>query len=156
MQLTIDTERDTFDIALKALLGAYGKGSEQSECSPATETPLSTANVQLGQMSGGWDERLLRRWALDLSSDAKEVVRFVAAQAPSVAYDDVAAHLSKVIGKSVDGKYLGGVMSSGGFALRNVAMKDQPIGRNHSRRRYEIDPRIASVLADELGPPQQV
>ncbi len=83
-------------------------------------------------------------------------MRYVAANAPEVSYDDVAAHLGNVkgLGGPVDGKTLGGAMSSGGHAANAIAgVKGQPIDRDHARRMYVINEQVAAVLAEALGDP---
>lgn len=52
----------------------------------------------------------------------------------------------------VDGKMLGGTMSSGGHALKRVSgVKARPIDRDWSRRAYVIDERVAKVLVEVLA-----
>jgi hypothetical protein len=98
----------------------------------------------------------LRKWASYLQDDAAEVVRYVAAHAPEISYDEVAEHLGKVkgLGGPVDDKVLGGAMSSGGHAANAISgVKGQPIDRDHARRMYVINKQVTQVLADALGAP---
>jgi hypothetical protein len=155
MKLTIDTEQDDFEDAVRAIFAAYGQPpvdvADHDEPAPPTNGSAL--------LPGGWTEKKLRQWAALLTVDAKEVVRYVAANAPEVSWDDVAAHLGAVKGEvgPVSGAVLGGAMSSGGHARKKIrgAPKDQPLDRDYNQRQYIIDARIAEILSDELGPPRQ-
>lgn len=158
MRITIDTDSDTYEGALKTIKAAYGLTGDSTPDLDDDEIDTSD-NGHTGDsvvILGGWNAKKLRKWARWLRDDAAEVVRYVAAHAPEVSYDEVAAHLGKVKGLSepVDGKVLGGAMSSGGHAANAISgVKGQPIDRDHARRVYVIDTRVASVLAEELGKP---
>lgn len=152
MHITIDTAIDDFETVLTTVNAAFGmtwEGDEEVEAQPNGKA----SNV----LAGGWTEKKLRKWAGYLRTDAQHVVRYVAAHAPEVPYDDVAEYLGKLKGTApVDGRALGGAMSSGGHALNWInGPKSQPFDRDHSRRLYVIDERVAAVLADELGSPQK-
>ena len=156
MKITIDTEQDEFDDALRAILAAYGQSPDDVAEHGDSVPPTDGSAV----LPGGWTEKKLRQWAALLTVDAKEVVRYIAANAPEVSWDDAAAHLGAVKGEGgpVSGAVLGGAMSSGGHARKKIrgAPKDQPIDRDHNQRMYIIDERIAAILSDELGQPRQV
>ena len=155
MKLTIDTEQDEFENAVRTVFAAYGH-SPDDVADQHDSTPNTNGSAVL---PGGWTERKLRQWATLLTDDAKEVVRYVAANAPEVSWDDVAAHLGAVKGEAgaVSGAVLGGAMSSGGHARKKLrgAPKDQPLDRDYNQRLYIIDARIAEILTDELGDPRQ-
>jgi hypothetical protein len=159
VRITIDTDSDTYEGALKTLNAAYGVANASTSDLEGDDEVDGSSNGRAGDsvvILGGWNAKKLRKWARWLRDDAAEVVRYLAAHAPEVSYDEVAAHLGAVKGLSepVDGKVLGGAMSSGGHAANAIpGVKGQPIDRDHARRVYVIDPRVASVLAEELGRP---
>jgi hypothetical protein len=157
MQLTIDTERDTLETAITAVYAAFGAPRPTYITQPDTDQINVAANGS-SVLPGNWTDKRLRKWAQNITENAAEVVRYVAANAPEVSFDDTAEHLGRYLQMDgpVDGKVLGGAMSSGGHALKQVgqAVKAQPFDRDGGRRMYIIDPRIAEILADELGAPQ--
>lgn len=161
MQITIDTATDEFEDAVRALYSAYGQSYDDEnleevdwEEEPPAEAP---ANAQV--LPGGWTYKRLKRWTDYLQPGASEIVRYVAANAPEIDFDDVAIHYAKYLGVKgpVSGRVVGGAMSSGGHALRQVGkgVKSQPIDRDWARRRYVIDERIAGILSELLGPPHK-
>lgn len=152
MQFTIDTDRDDFRRARALLYAAYGKELEADNSGGKSNGNGSHV------LPGGWTEKKLRKWAQYLQPDAQVVVAYVAGNAPEVDYDDVAQYLAEFKGLDVpvDGKALGGAMSSGGHALNHISgVKSQPIDRDHNNRRYIIDERVADILIDELGDPDE-
>lgn len=157
MQISIDTDKDEFDSALAAVYAAFGKEMTEWEEWDPSASPASSVKNGSDVLPGGWTSKKLRKWANYLRPDAQEVVRYVATNAPEVGYDDVAEHLGAWKGEDdpVDGKFLGGVMSSGGHALNRIPgkPKGQPIDRDHGKRMYVIDMRIAEILTDVLGKP---
>jgi len=162
MQLTIDTEIDSYESAIQTLQAAFGVVAGDDEEFESDDTGAGQPNGAPTNRStvivGGWNAKKLRKWASYLKDDAKEVVRYVAAHAPEVSYDEVAEHLGafKGLGASVDGKTLGGTMSSGGHAANAIAgVKGQPIDRDHARRMYVINEQVAGVLAEALGDPAE-
>ncbi|MDO3687370.1 hypothetical protein [Micromonospora sp. C28ISP2-4] len=160
MRVTVDTDTDSFEQAVATVYAAYGKEFEwkggEATTAPTQKVPHGSGSSIL---PGGWTEKKLRKWASYLQEDAQHVVRYVAAHGPEVSYDDVQDFLGKLRGLTgpVDGKVLGGAMSSGGHALKYIpGVNSQPIDRDHARRLYVIDTRFATVLADELGVPEEV
>lgn len=157
MQIIIDTDKDEFESAVGAVYAAFGEEMFEWDEGDASASPAPTIKNGSDVLPGGWTEKKLRKWANYLRPDAQEVVRYVAANAPEVDYDDVAEHLGEWKGEDgpIDGKFLGGVMSSGGHALNRIPGKPngQPIDRDHGKRMYVIDERSAKILADVLGEP---
>lgn len=158
MRITIDTDIDQYDDSIRAVVAAYGFEMDDEDDDGSPPAGNGTANGS-AVLPGGWNDKKLRRWAKYLTDDAAEVVRYVAAHAPEVRYDEVARHLGAVKGLPgpVSGKVLGGAMSSGGHARNKLrgAPKTQPIDRDHAQRSYVINERIAEILADELGEPAE-
>lgn len=153
MKISIDTQTDDFASAVGAVHSAYGY-----ESSDGDKAPNGKVNGNGSAMyPGGWTDKKLRKWAGLLRPDAQEVVRYVAAHAPEVGWDAAAEHLGHWRGEGgpVDGKFLGGAMSSGGHALNRIPgkPKGQPIDRDYTRRMYVIDIGIAAILANALGEP---
>lgn len=164
MKITIDTTVDDFDAVISAVHIAYGYASPHS-ADPADleESDREGAGITDNcstLLPGGWTEPKLRRWSQLLTEDAREIVRFVAAQAPEVDWDAVADHVGKFKGLDgpAEGKLIGGAMSSGGHARKKIrgAPKSQPFDRDYGQRVYVIDSKIAKILADELGAPAAV
>jgi len=158
VKITIDTDVDSYQNAVQTLNAAYAVGDDEDdqEREPGAPKPAGSAKNGSTVIVGGWNAKKLRKWASYLKDDAAEVVRYVAAHAPEVSFDDVAEHLgtAKGLGGPVDGKVLGGAMSSGGHAANVISgVKGQPIDRDHARRMYVINEQVAQVLADELGAP---
>ena len=157
MKVTIDTETDDFDSAVAAVYAAYGYTYEDAgEDASDPATPSNTQGSTV--LPGGWTEKKLRKWVSYLQPDAVEVVRYVATHGPEVGYDEVAKYLGALKGTGpVAGKALGGAMSSAGHAVKYIAgVKSQPIDRDHTRRLYVIDAKIAAILTDELGQPKDI
>src|SRR5947207_13525316 len=156
MKVTIDTETDDFDSAVAAVHAAYGYAYEDTDEDESGPVPPSTQGSTV--LPGGWTAKKLRNWVSYLQPDAVEVVRYVAAHGPEVGYDEVAKYLGALKGTGpVAGKALGGAMSSAGHALKYIAgVKSQPIDRDHTRRLYVIDAKIAAILASELGQPKNI
>lgn len=157
MRIAIDTEADEFDDAVRAVHAAYGYTYEDEESEDNEDGAAGNPSNGSAILPGGWTEKKLRKWAKFLTEDAQEVIRYIAANAPEVHWDDAAAHLGAAKGLSgpVSGAELGGTMSSGGHARKRLrgAPTSQPLDRDHSERIYVIDERVAAILADELGQP---
>lgn len=154
MIVSIDTDADEFEDAVRALYAAYGhKFGDRADTDIATSASSNSATI----LPGGWSEKKLRKWAGLLNEGAQEIVRYIATNAPEVSFDDAAKHFGKFKGLRgpAAGNVVGGVMSSGGHALNRLrgAPKDQPLDRNADRRVYLIDEQIAAILVDELGAP---
>lgn len=159
MRVSIDTELDEYDDAVRAVNAAYGykmDGDESDYGEGGGSSPTTSSNGST-VLPGGWTEKKLRKWAGLLTEDAQEIVSYIAANPPEVSWDDVAKHLGAVKGLSgpVAGNVVGGAMSSGGHARKKLrgAPKNQPLDRDYVQRVYAIDERIAAILADELGAP---
>jgi len=158
MKITIDTETDTFESSVEAVCGAYGQPKpwqwEDEDTKEVSDNPAMVKNGASNLLPGGWNEKKLRKWVSYLTANAQAVSLFVAQSAPEVSFEAVAAHLGDHMGltEPVDGKLLGGTMSSGGHALKHIAgVKSQPFDRDWSRGLYVIDARVAKILVDELS-----
>jgi hypothetical protein len=160
VKITLDTETDHYDDVVEVLNAAFGIEWEESE----PRTPVGTTDGgaavdgddESAVILGGWNAKKLRLWCSWLRDDAKEIVRYLAANPPGVHFDDVREHMGKYweLPGPASGQVVGGCMSSGGHAAAGIpGVKGQPIDRDYSRRRYVVDPRIAEILADSLGPP---
>ncbi len=158
MRITLDTETDDVRTAIRTVYQAFGIDPDEDADGESADASTPAANGS-AILPGGWTDKKLRKWAGFLTEDASEVVRYVAANAPEVPFDDVAQHLGQVKGMSgpVSGSVLGGAMSSGGHARKKVrgAPGTVPLDRDYGLRAYVMDERIAEILADELGEPEQ-
>jgi hypothetical protein len=154
VRISLDTTSDSFETALSAVYSAYGMSPVAHAAADGSKGKAKTNGDASDVLPGGWNAKKLKKWSSYLTENAQALTLFVAQNAPEVDYDDAAAHLGEVMGLAspVDGKLLGGTMSSGGHALKHVAgVNGQPIDRDHARRRYVIDERVAEALVKALS-----
>jgi hypothetical protein len=156
VRITIDTETDDFHAAVEAVYAAFGEEmdweweQEEDESETGRDAAARTASSVL---SGGWTEKKLAKWASYLKPNARALTLYIAQNAPEVDFDKAAAELGRIlkIGQPVEGKLLGGTMSSGGHALKHVAgVKTQPMDRDWGRRAYVMDEKVAETLVKVL------
>lgn len=145
MKLSIDTDVDTFDSALKAVHAAFGQAF------PATNS--ADGGDDDGYLPSHWTRPRLRKlveWLGD--SDAAAAVRYIAEHAPSVSLDDTYQHMSEHTGiDGFDGKHMGGRMSAVGFARNAIGGGVGPIyDTDYNSRKYRMDKKLAAALLEEL------
>jgi hypothetical protein len=149
MRVTFDTEVDRYDTVLAVVHAAYAAEAADSvpqpDAVPAPEEPPADE---------GWTRERLTEFAGALAPDAAEAVRYIAAHAPAVSQDVTIAHLAAHTGiDGFNGQQMGGRMASVGFTCRRMRMKVPPLHLDKRTREYRMDPDVAAVLGELLGPP---
>lgn len=148
MQISIDTELDTFDDVVKTVNAAYGQ---------VLTIPLGSVEVgadEDGGPAGNWTPPLLRRmveWLGD--SDAAVALRFIAENAPAVSLEDAFNYMSDHTGiENFNGKAMGGRMSAIGFARNSIGGGVGPLyDTDYTTRKYRMDESVAAALLQEMG-----
>jgi hypothetical protein len=153
MKLTFDTEVDTYESALTALRAAYGRlenAAGQAEATPGGEVPAADGDE--AYLPGRWSRRKLRKLAEWLDgSYAGIAVRYIAEHAPAVPIDQTIEHLASQVDAEIDGRQMGGIMSSVGFARNHIGGTTQPVYEtDYGSRKYRMSPDIAKVLLEEM------
>lgn len=157
MKISIDTDLDSFSVAVRAVHAAYGVPYEDwnlpgdEDLAAGFEEDDGDGDVDF--YPGRWTRKRIRQlaqWVHPL--DAGIALRFIAEHAPAVGLDDVFAHMGREL--DVDGftgKHMGGRMSAVGFARNHIGDKVGHIyDTDYGRRKYRMDKRIAQVLLEEL------
>jgi hypothetical protein len=145
MKITIDTDVDSFDSALKTIEAAYGHIHFKSGGAGASDED--------GVLPGKWNRPRLKKlveWLAD--SDAATAVRYIAEHAPAVDLDEVFEFMGEHTGvENFDGKAMGGRMSAVGFGLNHIG---GGVGRiydtDYNARKYRMDKGLAAAIIEEM------
>jgi hypothetical protein len=144
MKISIDTDVDTFDSALKAVHAAYG------QTLPATGSTGSATGSgdEDDYIPGHWTRpRLLKLVEWLCESDAAVAVRYIAEHAPAVSLDDT-FHTGI---EGFDVRAMGGRMSAVGFARNAIGADVDPIyDTDYNARKYLMDRKLAAALLAEM------
>lgn len=146
--ITFDTGRDTYETALAQLKAVYGIAQLDKQ---GSEEPGVEENSQ-----NFWDFETLQAWTQRLTDTAAEAVRYAAAHGSAVPMDKVIEHMRNYLGEeNFTGQQMGGRMASLGFASKAVGAAESPMQTDYWERVYRMDPDIASMLREIMGPPSE-
>lgn len=157
MKISIDTDVDTFDSAVRAVHAAFGvpyAGSrpidEVEEVDFEDEGDGSAAE---DYFPGKWNRKRIRKLVNYIQDDAAEALGYIAEHAPSVDIEEVFAHMAEYTGiPDFNGKHMGGRMSSVGFAMKRIpGITGDIVDTDYRYRKYRMDKGIAKVLIEELN-----
>jgi hypothetical protein len=153
MQISFDTEKDTFDSAVATLRAAFGISAPAPDSSEDTDADEPADDYY----PGGWTRKRLAKFAGWLAADAAEAVRYIAAHAPAVSIDEVIEYMGKHLNiENFSGQAMGGRMSTVGFSWKAVpGAKAAPLETDYKYRVYRMDDGIAAVLREIMGEPGQ-
>lgn len=153
MRISIDTDVDTFNSAIKAVHAAYRVDYDPTRPLDEVEEHPGEANVHDDEdddfLPGRWTpERLdtLVDWLAD--SDAAAALRYIAEHAPAVDLEEVFTFMGEHTGiEDFNGKHMGGRMSAVGFGIKSIGRGLGPVyDTDYARRKYRMDRRIAEAL----------
>jgi hypothetical protein len=140
VQLTIDTQRDTYEQAIAAVQAAYGFNPATVTSSwppaPAHEPqpgPETLSSEDLGQ---GWTERMLFDTVAALMSRARAVLRRLVEVGGSATYEDIQTHFADHPETPIEPKRIGGTLTSVRAVRRRIGPdnRTQLLERNESAR----------------------
>ena len=152
MKLSIDTDTDSYESALKAILAAYGRTFPEEA---ATE-PLHRDDADdedNGYLPGRWTPARIKKLVEWLGqSDAAVAVRYIAENAPAVSLDSTYQHMAEHTGiEGFDGRAMGGRMSAIGFARNHIGGGVQPIyDIDNNARKYRMNTKLAAAILDAM------
>lgn len=157
MKLSIDTDSDSFDDAVRAVHAAYGvpyggEGSSDGD-EDVDEGFVGGGGAGEDFYPGRWTRKRIRKLAQWVhGGNADDALRYIADNAPAVDLDEVFSHMAEVTGiDGFNGKHMGGRMSSVGFARNSIGGKVGPVyDTDYGHRKYRMDERLAEVLLEEL------
>ncbi|MFK4103248.1 hypothetical protein ACI2L1_24835 [Streptomyces sp. NPDC019531] len=152
MQLTIDTQTDTYEQAIAAVQAAYGLNPAAVASSwpdaPAAVPrpgPESLNGEDLGQ---GWTERMLFDTVAAVVPGARAVLRRLVEVGGTASYDDVQDHFAVHPETPIDPKRIGGTLTSIRAVRRRVGPDNRSnlLERDDRRRIYWIEPALLEGL----------
>jgi hypothetical protein len=152
VQLTIDTQRDTYEQAIAAVQAAYGLNPAAITSSwppaPAHEPrpgPETLSSEDLGQ---GWTERMLFDTVAALMPGARAVLRRLVELGGTATYDDIQTHFASHPETPIEPKKIGGTLTSVRAVRRRIGPdnRTQLLERNESARLYRIEPALMEGL----------
>ncbi|MGW3683360.1 hypothetical protein [Streptomyces prasinus] len=159
MQLTIDTETDTYEQAMAAVQAAYGLRPAVPgtwPAAPAAEPRPGPQDLADDDLGNGWTDRLLFSVIASLTPKARAVLRHITGRNGTAAYDDVQQHFASHPTHPIPLNQIGGTLTSLAAVQRRIGPTgtNQLLQRDEHTRRYRIDPvlveglRRAFTLAD--------
>ena len=157
MRISIDTDVDTFDSAIRAVHAAYGVPFDSSvpavqESKPEDVDDDEGPEEEDDFFPGKWNRKRIRKLAQWVTPDAAEALRYIAENAPAVDLDQVLVHMAEYTGiEGFNGQNMGGRMSSVGFAQNSIKAGVGDIyDTDYKHRKYRMDKGIAKVLLEEF------
>jgi hypothetical protein len=160
MKISLDTEADGFDSAIRAVHAAYGVPYTPSAAPVDDEDPEeidweteSEDEDSDDYLPGKWNRKRIRKLVNWVTEDAAEALRYIAENAPAVSIDDVIAHMAKYMEEpKFNGQAMGGRMASVGFAQKRIkGTTGKVVDTDYRHRKYRMDSGIAKVLLEELA-----
>jgi hypothetical protein len=152
VQLTIDTQTDTYEQAIAAVQAAYGLNPAAVASSwpdaPAAVPrpgPESLSDEDLGQ---GWTERMLFDTVAAVVPGARAVLRRLVEVGGTGSYEEVQDHFAVHPETPIDPKRVGGTLTSIRAVRRRVGPDNRSnlLERDDRRRIYWIEPALLEGL----------
>ncbi|MFJ9729316.1 hypothetical protein ACIRP3_41895 [Streptomyces sp. NPDC101209] len=139
VQLTIDTQQDTYEQAIAAVQAAYGFNpapttGDWSEA-PALEPRSGPHDLSDDDLWKDWTERMLFDTLAALMPGARTVLRHIVEVGGTATYDDVQAHFADHPDTPIPKNRIGGTLTS----IRAVRRR---IGPDNNTRLLELDDRV--------------
>ncbi|WP_185124540.1 hypothetical protein [Streptomyces sp. TLI_185] len=139
MQLTIDTQADTYEQAIAAVQAAYGLNpalvASSWPTAPALEPRPGPESLSSSDMWEGWTERLLFDTVVAVMPGARAVLRRLVEVGGTASYDDIREHFIHHPETPIAQGRIGGVLTS----IRAVRRR---IGPDNNTRVLQLDDRI--------------
>ncbi|MEU0413601.1 hypothetical protein ABZ307_38225 [Streptomyces griseorubiginosus] len=152
VQLTIDTQRDTYEQAIAAVQAAYGLNPAAVTSSwppaPAHEPRPGPETLSSADLGHGWTERMLFDTVAALMPGARAVLRRLVEVGGTATYDDIQTHFAGHPETPIEPKRIGGTLTSVRAVRRRIGPdnRTQLLERNESARLYRIDPALVEGL----------
>lgn len=155
VRISIDTDEDTFENALKAILAAYGESLPTSAVvsEPPRHDDDDEDDDEDGYLPGRWTRARVKKLVEWLGhSDAAVAVRYMAENAPAVSLDSTFEHMAERTGiEGFDGRAMGGRMSAVGFARNHIGGGVQPIyDVDYNARKYRMNTKLAAAILEAM------
>lgn len=155
MKISIDTDVDTFDSAIRAVHAAFGVSfdTKNPPTDDGEEVEIEEVAEDDDYFPGKWNRKRIRKLLSFIQDDAAEALYFIADHAPAVDIDDVFEHMAEHTGiENFNGKHMGGRMSSVGFAMKRIpGITADIVDTDYHYRKYRMDKGIAKVILEEMA-----
>jgi hypothetical protein len=158
LKISIDTDVDTYESAIRAVLAAFGVPFNQKSLPVDGGEELVFEDVEEeapadDYLPGKWNHKRIRKLLSYVQDDAAEALYFIAQHAPAVDIEDVFEHMAEYTGiEGFNGKHMGGRMSSVGFAQKRVpGITADIVDTDYRYRKYRMDKGIAKVILEEMS-----
>ncbi|MER5509379.1 hypothetical protein ABT052_29180 [Streptomyces sp. NPDC002766] len=152
MQLTINTQTDTYEQAIAAVQAAYGFNPAPTTGdwpkAPALEPRPGPEDLSDDDLWEGWSERMLFDTLAALMPGARTVLRHIADVGGSATYDDVQAHFAGHPETPIPRNRIGGTLTSVRAVRRRIGPdnNNRLLERDDRVRVYRIEPALIEGL----------
>lgn len=151
MQLTIDTETDTYEQAIAAVQAAYGlrpvvpAGWPEAAAVDPRPDPQDLSSDDIGD---GWSDQVLFRMIASLMPGARAVLRRIADVGGTASYDEVQQYFADHPADPIPPTKIGGTLTSVQAVQRRVgpAGAGRLLQRDERARLYRIDRALVEGL----------
>ncbi len=152
MKITIDTEEDNYEAARKALASAFGKPDPTDEEEDDYDIEDEGLSDDDDYLPGNWNRKRINKLLLGVANPAYYALKYIAENAPADIDETIEFVRGHFEWESLDGRGMGGVMSSIGAAKRYVAKNSANIYvTDYNKRVYRMEPAIAKAMLEEMA-----
>jgi hypothetical protein len=152
VQLTIDTQTDTYEQAIAAVQAAYGLNPAAVASSwpdaPAPASRPGPETLSEDDLWQGWTERMLFDTLASVLPGARAVLRRLVELGGTASYDDVQEHFADHPTTPISKNKIGGTLTSIRAVRRRIgpANRADLLQRDDHRRIYRIEPALTKGL----------
>ncbi|MFF4354916.1 hypothetical protein [Streptomyces sp. NPDC001530] len=152
MQLTIDTQTDTYEQAIAAVQAAYGL-NPAAVASGWADAPTAAPRPGPETLSGDvlwedWTDRLLFDTVASVMPGARAVLRRLVEVGGTATFDEVKEHFASHPTVPIEPKKIGGTLTSIRAVRRRIGPDNRTnlLERDDRRRIYRIEPALLEGL----------